>query len=89
MDILQEHPANPTTPNPGMNTRLFLSTVFVAAMVVAVVLSLGFARKAQRMMLEPTPSTAQLSPSVGAHRAKPSPLHPAALRAATKPVLLR
>lgn len=91
MDIPHEEPTSPTDPNRGMNTKVFLLIVLVAAVVIALVLLFIVDRKAPKMMPEPGQKahpTSQLTSPPGVQRPKPSPLHPATLQASVKPAPL-
>jgi F0F1-type ATP synthase membrane subunit a len=72
MAISHEHPTSPTDPNQGLNVRIFLISVFVAAVVVAVILFVAVGRKGTKVVPTPTQTT---SPTSQLIQPKPSPLH--------------
>ena len=88
-----EHPSrasNPDESEGGFNVKVFLIIVFVAAVVIAVILFFA-AHKGQKVIPAPTHTTGPNSramPPPAMIRAKPSPLHPAALQASTRPTHL-
>lgn len=88
MAIPHEHPSrvsNPDESEGGFNVKVFLITVFVAGIVIAVILFFVAHSNGQKVIPAPTrttgPNSRALPPPLV--RAKPSPLHPAALQAST------
>lgn len=90
MAIPHEHPSRVSSPDEsegGFNVKVFLITVFVAAVVIAVILFFA-AHKGHKVIPAPTHTTgpnSQATPAPATFRAKPSPLRPAALQASTFP----
>ena len=54
MAIPHEHPTSPTDPNRGMNVKVFLISVAVATVLLAVILFVALQRKGSKLV--PTPS---------------------------------
>jgi hypothetical protein len=86
MTIPHEQSSSPTDPNRGINVKVFLISVLIAAALVAVMLLIVVDRKGTKVVATPTQTTgptSQLSlPAI--HQPKPSPLHPMVLRVATR-----
>jgi hypothetical protein len=82
MAISHEQPISPTDPNRGMNVKAFLVSVFLAAVIVAVILLVAVDRKGTKLVPTPTQTT---GPTSQLTQPKPSPLHPQALRATNRP----
>jgi hypothetical protein len=84
-----DHPSrasNPDEAEGGFNVKVFLITVFVAAIVIGVILLFAAHSKGQKAIPAPTQTTGpntQLVPPALLH-AKPSPLHPATLQISAK-----
>jgi cell division protein FtsN len=91
MAISHEEPTSPTDPNRGLNVKVFMVVVAIAAVVVAVLLFLTVWGGGHKAMPEPTktsqPANSRLTPP--AIRPKPSPLHPVALQTSTRRASLR
>ncbi len=91
MAISHEEPTSPTDPNRGLNVKVFMIVVAIAAVVVAVLLFFTVWGGGHKAMPEPSktaqPASSRLTPPT--IRPKPSPLHPVALRASMKRTSLR
>jgi hypothetical protein len=65
-----------------MNVRVFLLSVFVAAVIVAVILLVAVDLKGTKFVPKPTQTTGPTSQLI---QPKPSPLNPQALRVTNRP----
>jgi hypothetical protein len=85
MAISHEEPTSPTDPNRGLNVKVFMIVVAIAAIVVAVLLFLTVWSGGHKAMPEPTKTSPPASSRLTAPaiRLKPSPLHPVTLQASS------
>jgi len=90
MNIGHEEPRDANDPNRGLNVKVFLLIVAVAALVIAIVLAIAV-HKGNNAVPTPLKTTGPGSSLSEPHlyRPKPSPLHPVDLQASTKPARLR